>query len=68
MKTTEYLNAPVQNCRTCVHCKTGSLPSFDYCTRAAGYCSSNAGGSRCIWQPLPPKRSLRQWLCDTFWA
>lgn len=73
MLTETYHNSPIKNCRTYVHCvKDGSLPTYDHCSRFSLYCT-NAVSFKCGlnlsgWQPKPPRRSLRQFLHDVFWA
>lgn len=59
-------NAPVKNCATCAHHFHGKCAKFGfYYTEAAIH-----GCNFIQWQPKPPKpprRSLRQWIIDTFW-
>lgn len=73
------LNSPVKCCRTCVHCRIDYLfPTdvlFDKCDRFSGFCSEatrgECGRQLSEWRqkpPKPPRRSLRQWLYDLFWA
>lgn len=70
MTTTEKpFNAPVQNCETCVH-RIGKQP-YATCAKAGFYPTENAIHSCKFkwWQPRPPKpsrRSLLQWIVDTF--
>lgn len=69
---------PAKRCRTCAHRTQGlySGPLWDYCLltyqdcsmqrrRPTAQCDENMSG----WTPIPPKpprRSLLQWLYDTF--
>jgi hypothetical protein len=57
----------IQNCETCAHMRKeyGSLVCAKF---GNSYCSSTVT-MRCLykyWQPIPGRRSLRQWLYDTF--
>lgn len=71
MKTTETpFNAPVKNCATCAH--RHGMASVAKCAKA-GFVATEYSIIACKtewWQPRPPKpirRSLRQWIMDTFW-
>lgn len=74
MKSTgTYLNSPVKNCRTCVHCVRDRLgASYDHCNLFQYYCSIAVHHDLCgydlkAWRaipPKPPRRSFRQWLYD----
>jgi hypothetical protein len=68
------------NCAYCVRDKWGRR--FDHCSKVGMYCStvriSGVESTLALcnkdfsgWMPIPPKpprRSLRQWLYDVFWA
>lgn len=76
------LNARVRNCRNCAHClRDGNLlwrnGLFDRCAKTGNYCRNEMDPeiqlvTRCgiplrLWQPKPPRRSLRRWLMDRLW-
>jgi hypothetical protein len=62
---TAYLNAPVRNCQTCVHCDY-AWPShnYDHCMRWQFYCTIAATsprmceGSLTEWRQRPPARNI----------
>jgi len=72
-----HLNSQVKNCQNCVHCKPDWMgETYDKCRKFQKFCetcvtySHLCGPSLSGWRPIPPKpprRSLRQWLIDTFW-
>lgn len=77
--TTEPLNSPVRNCRTCAHFQTDRILGDEWgsCLRHGGWsCKAitsieeKCGSGLKHWKAIPPPpvpRSLRQWLYDTFW-
>lgn len=82
MNTDTYHNSPIKNCMNCAHripCSHSDNFQFDHCARFGGYCEINIHYRTCDFsqwrqkppepEPEPPKprRSLRQWLYDTFW-
>lgn len=66
-----HFNAPVRNCRNCVHRHNNGW--VDECVRTGTTCSiavlaeSLCGERLRFWQPKPPRRSLRRWLFETLW-
>lgn len=70
----DYLNAPVKNCRTCAHnvISWSDNPGLDHCVRMGSY--SDICMRHCQtrnWQPKPTKpgrRSLRRFLLDLLWT
>jgi hypothetical protein len=72
VSTSNYLNAPVKNCRNCAHnIQDGCAgPFWDRCKRF-GLRSDMAIRDICHgngWQPKPKRRSLRLWLLDLLWT
>lgn len=72
--TETHLNAPVKNCGTCAHhAPSNQHATFNKCAKY-GYQYANFAIHSCqarFWQqrpPIPPRRSLRQWLYDTLFA
>ena len=64
-----HYNAPVKNCRTCVHCYIDDSPLWDKCSKLSGFCHTSI--THCgykFWQPKPKRRSLRRWLLDLIWT
>lgn len=73
-----HLNAPVKNCATCAHYTPGDGHNqhdtfWGSCARFGGH-YPRVALNQCQWQhwqarpPTPPRRSLRQWIYDTFLA
>lgn len=63
---------PIKNCLTCAHRYAG-LSGIATCAATGWHCtiarqnpSSGCDESFSGWEPAPPRRSLAQWIYDTF--
>lgn len=72
MITDTYLNSIPKGCQTCRFKNWSSLgPEFWTCGKYGGnYCSISLRQCNKFegWSPAHPRRSIRQWLVDTFIA
>lgn len=79
MKQNTYLNSPVKTCDNCAYQRKADYGMME-CARPGHLCEIERMWSmfpmtQCDenwsgWRPRPqkpPRRSLRQWLLDTFW-